>query len=487
MAVALTLLRSGVLTAFEGAHFDSDQALLGLMAKHLAEGRAVPVFAYAHPYMLGVEAWLAAPAFLIGGVNVPMLILPLTILNMVVAALLVLGLERAAGLRPFLALVPASFFILAAPGTAELLLEANGSNVEPFLYVLLLWWLRHRPVAFGALLAFGVLHREFTIYAFGALAILWVLDRGWHRRGVARDAALGGLGFAAVWQVIYLLKQFSSVDGPGTSVGVIAADAGANVAAVASHACVDAATLPLAAWRILNVHVAALLGAVQRPMVNFGINSHLSQGADWLGPFLALFGGALIVRLFWLLVRDRQRVWTAPLAFSTYLFLVGMQSLAAYGVFKCGVVDVGTMRYGLLGLFAPIGLTAAYLTCERRPAWRALVIAAVLVVGVVSARDHVRLAREYLYDRPANWRRVMADYLVDHGYRYARGDFWDADSVTFLANERVIVASTNVVFIREYQWLVADHLDEAVSIEHHPCPGGSLVFDRVYVCPPGPR
>jgi hypothetical protein len=435
--------------------------------------------------MLGVEAWLAAPAFLIGGVSVPMLILPLAILNVVVSALLVLALERAAGLRPLLALVPASFFILASPGTADLLLEANGSNVEPFLYVLLLWWLRHRPVAFGALLAFGVLHREFTIYAFGALAILWVLDRGWHRHGVVRDAALGGLGFAAVWQVIYLLKQFSSVDGPGTSVGAIAADAGANVAAVANHACVDAATLPLAAWRIWNVHMAALLGAVQRPMTNFGINSHLMQGANWLGTFLAVFAGAMVARLLWLLVRERQRAWAAPLAFSTYLFLVGLQSLAAYGVFKCGVVDVGTMRYGLLGLLAPVGLTAAYLTCERRQAWRAFAIAATLVVGVVSARDHALLAREYVFHTPANWRRVMADYLVNHGYRYARGDFWDADSITFLANERVIVASTNVVFIREYQWLVAEHPEDAVSIEHGPCPGGTRVFDRIYVCPPG--
>ena len=105
-------------------------------------------------------------------------------------------------------------------------------------------------------------------------------------------------------------------------------------------------------------------------------------------------------------------------------------------------------------------------------------------MSALSATDHARLARQYVFDTPPNWRRVMADYLVNHGHRFARGDFWDAYSVTFLANERTIVASTSVVFIREYQWLVADHAGDAVSIEHEPCPGGTLVTGRVYVCPP---
>jgi hypothetical protein len=481
IAVALTVLRSIVLTAFEGSHFDSDQALLGLMAKHIIEGRAFPLFVYGHTYLLGVEAWMAVPTFLIGGVTVPMLILPLAILNVAVSVLLVIGLERAAGLRPLLALVPALLFIAVPPGTAAAFLEANGSNVEPFLYALVLWRLRRWPLAFGALLAFSVLHREFIIYAFTALVILWLFDRGWRQTNIWRRAAVGGLGFAAVWETVYVLKQFSSVDGPGTT--MLTAAANGNVAAVASHACVDLSTLPVAAWRLWNVHLPALLGAAERPLTDFGINSTQAQGANWLGPLLAIAVGILVARLIWLLVRERGRVVTASLAFPTYLLLIGVQSLGAYGVFKCGVVGIGTMRYGLLGLAAPIGLVAVYLICEQRRAWQAIAIAATLAVAGVSAADHARLAAEYMFHTPINPRRIVADYLVSHGHRFARAGFWNAYSVTFLAKEKVIVASTDVVFIREYQWLVADDPDSAVSIQPDPCAKGSRVAG-LYVCRP---
>src|SRR3972149_963616 len=150
LAAALVVFRSAVFVFFESSRFDSDQALIGLMARHLVEGRALPVFTYRQPYMLGVEAWMAAPFFMLGGTTVAMLKLPLLLVNVATAVLLVILIERECGLRPIVALVPALPFILAAPGTATLLLEASGGNVEPFLYVLLLWMARRRPMVFGA-------------------------------------------------------------------------------------------------------------------------------------------------------------------------------------------------------------------------------------------------------------------------------------------------------------------------------------------------
>ena len=50
---------------WEQAQFDSDQAVFGLMAKHLAEGRAFPVFMYGQSYILAVESWM------LRGVNLP--------------------------------------------------------------------------------------------------------------------------------------------------------------------------------------------------------------------------------------------------------------------------------------------------------------------------------------------------------------------------------------------------------------------------------
>ena len=58
---ALVLARSAVFVFAAGSQFDADQAVTGLMAKHLAELRAFPVFWYGQTYMLGVEAWLAPP------------------------------------------------------------------------------------------------------------------------------------------------------------------------------------------------------------------------------------------------------------------------------------------------------------------------------------------------------------------------------------------------------------------------------------------
>src|SRR4051812_22220469 len=97
VAALLTLVvgaRSAVFVFWPQSHFDSDQAVTGLMAKHLAEFRAFPVFWYGQSYMLGVEAWLAAPLFLIIGASVPALKLPLLAMHVAIVLLLARVLER---------------------------------------------------------------------------------------------------------------------------------------------------------------------------------------------------------------------------------------------------------------------------------------------------------------------------------------------------------------------------------------------------------
>jgi hypothetical protein len=62
VAALLVLFRS---LPFEQIQFDSDQAIFGLMAKHVSEGRALPLFMYGQPYLLAVDSWLAAPWFIV--------------------------------------------------------------------------------------------------------------------------------------------------------------------------------------------------------------------------------------------------------------------------------------------------------------------------------------------------------------------------------------------------------------------------------------
>src|SRR5690242_13776914 len=134
LAIVLIVLRSAVFTFWPQAYFDSDQAIFGLMAKHIVEGRAFPVFMYGSSYILAVEAWLAAPLFALAGVSVAALKLPLVLINLVTAYLLLRLLTREAGLRPIGALVASLFFLLPAPGTASKFADPSGGDLEPFLY-----------------------------------------------------------------------------------------------------------------------------------------------------------------------------------------------------------------------------------------------------------------------------------------------------------------------------------------------------------------
>jgi len=164
--------RSVVFIFWEQSYFDSDQAVIGLMGKHLSELRAFPLFLYGQNYILAVEAWMAALSFRLLGVSVAALKLPLLAVNLAVAYLLLRLLEREAGLKPALAGVAASFFVLAPPGTAAMLVEASGVNIEPFLYTLLIWLTRRRPGWCGAIFAVGFMQREFTLYSLLGLAIV---------------------------------------------------------------------------------------------------------------------------------------------------------------------------------------------------------------------------------------------------------------------------------------------------------------------------
>lgn len=480
---ALAGLRSATLVFYEGARFDSDQAVLGLMAKHLIEGRALPIFTYGQPYMLGVEAWMAAPFFLVGGVTVAMLKLPLLIINVIVSVLLVGLVERTTGLRPVLALVPALFFVLAPPGTATLLLEASGGNVEPFLIVLLLWALRARPVAFGVVLAFGVLQREFAVYALGAFAILRIADGSLLRRASWTPVLVGALAFAAMWQGVYLLKQFSSIAGPGTSAAWAPLEASANLVALAARVCIDPAEILPGLRGLLTTHLADLVGASDHAMVAYTVNSLRRQGAPWLWPVLGPALALALGRIAWLAARGRTRPWQAPLEFATYLSLVGLQAVLVYAVMRCGLLGIAEMRYSLLGLFGAVGIVAAFLRLEPRRLLRATGIGVVLLWAGVAIAAHARLAHQYAFDPPPNPRRALANTLLERGVRFAYADFWEAYIVVFYTNEQVIVAPTAFRFIHEYQWIVDRRSDEAVLISRQPCSDGTRVADWLYICP----
>ena len=460
LAIALILLRSSALVFGRAPQFDSDQAIVGLMAKHLSELRALPVFFYGQNFMLAVEAWLAAPLFLLVGPSVTALKLPLLGVHVAVTTLLLRMLEREAGLRPLLALVPTLFFVLAPIGSTALLLQANGGNVEPFLYVLLLWLLRRQPLAFGAVLGVGYLNREFTAYGLGAILLIEAVDGTLFRRRALQDKVLSLVSLAAVLQVVELLRSVGSPLGPGTTVATARLSPGFD--ALIDRSC----------WRWSDV--PHWLGT----MFTTNMSTLFADGADWLWLLLGGTAVAACARLARPLL-EATPAQRRAVQFPAYLFLVGLLAAVVPAVSRCGLLYD---RYVLLALLALAGVAALYLKAERRAGLRAAFIGVVLLWGTFNAAGLLRYAADH-FTSPPDPRVALADHLVSNGTRFAKSDYWTAYYLTFLTGEQVIVASSSVARIRYYQSVVAEHAAEAVTIGRARCEGGSRVHGY-YVCPP---
>lgn len=479
-AAAVVVGRALVFVWWEQSHFDADQAIVGLMAKHLIEGRAFPLFFYGQQYLLGVEAWLVAPALWLGGVSVASLKLPLVLMNVALVVGLILALERFAGLRPALAGLASLFVILPPPGTASRLVQANGCNIEPFLYVLLIWLLRARPLWLGLVAAVGVLNREFTMYAVVALLAVELaqgdLWRG-QRIGAWGLALLVALG---IWQAVQVLIPFASAQGPGTSFRD--ASLTPHLAEVGRRFCWNEDQVFDRLAVLFTDQLPELFGARRQPVSRVGIIGDASQGMDGLWPVMAAGLALALVRAGWSWRRRAApSIGAAP--FCAYLALVGAQSAIFYAV-TCGQRSHLTMRYMLLALFVPVGVSAFFLAVEQS---RALVLAysgLIVCWAGVSAVAHVSLLKEYLLQPPPAHHRVLTQYLEAHGVRHGLAAFWDAYAVTFLSGERVRVGSSDLIRIDEYRRQFYAHPDGAAIISFRPCAGAKVA--RWWVCPATP-
>jgi hypothetical protein len=72
--------------------------------------------------------------------------------------------------------------------------------------------------------------------------------------------------------------------------------------------------------------------------------------------------------------------------------------------------------------------------------------------------------------------------LEARGVRYAYADYWTAYYVTFLTQERIVVASDAIVKVRTHNRLVDAHRAEAIRISRRPCPGGQQLTPAFWAC-----
>jgi hypothetical protein len=491
LAAALGILvvaRSVVFVCWPQAHFDSDQAVTGLMAKHLSELRAFPVFWYGQTYMLGVESWLAAPLFRLAGATVTALKLPLLAINVAIALLLFDGFVRDTGLDEVRAAFATLFFVLASPITTAHFLTANGGNVEPALYVLLLWRLRRRPIWMGLVLGVGFLNREFTIYGAVALIALEALDRTLFQRDALRRFAVAFGAAAAVWLVFLVLQQYSSAAGPGTSVRDLSTNlAGNNLLEVVHRLCFDPAAMLRGTRRLFAVHWPELLGLEPQPLTDFGIESTGRQGAPGAAWLLLPALGIPFVRLTAAAMARRDPRLTSPtthLDFCRYLTLAATFSVVGYLAGRCGEIDFYTMRYELLSVLGAAGLAAWFLRVEPSRTLLGVWACCCGAIFIIAFSAHARLLAEYATHPPVAAKQELIVALEARGVRYGYADFWVAYYVTFMSKERIILASEDLVKVRTHNRLVDAHRAEAIRVSRRPCPGGDQLTPAFWACRP---
>jgi len=480
VVLAIVLFRSALFVFRPQLAFDADQAVFGLMAKHLVEGRAFPLYMYGQNYILAVEAWMAAPMFLLFGVSVQALKFPLLLVNIAVGLLLVARLQRDAGLSAGLAVVASLFLLLPPPGTTARLIETSGGNVEPFLYILLLWMTRRRPIWFGLILGVGFLQREFTAYGAIAIVAIETAHGAWRRREDWRRAGIALSTTAAVWIAALFLRRFASAAGPGTDQSALQLRMNNNVLEVMQRVCFDPSAIVGGLGRLVTEHWPRLLGTERLPLAPFGIESAASQGLAWSGVALAVLMVLCVVRIA---VHARARGdWWNRYEFCGYLVLVGGLSAVMFAVARCG--DVGVMRYDLLSIVGAVGLVAWAFAVESRAWIRRAEVALVIVWAVVSGSSHAKIWSEYASHPPLADKLLLIRHLDARGIRYATSDYWIAYYVTFMTNERIIVAATDFPRILTYEDPVAAHRAESIDISRTPCGDVKPVFEGVYFCPP---
>jgi hypothetical protein len=471
--VAAVLLRSWFLLAFDESYFDSDQAIVGLMAKHLLERRALPLFFYGQEYMLAVEAWLMVPLFAALGPTVFALRLTIVLLNCVAALTLWWLLVRDARMHLWLAVVAVLPFALAPVITSAHLSEAQGGNIEPFLWVLIAWMVRERPIALGVVSGMAFLNREFTVYALPALFLVQLVQAGREFAPLLRRWAMTAVAFVVVFQAVNALKPHADLLGPGSAGVAVSPGRQDNVSLLLERTNVNAAALP-ARFRTLATEYLPLLTGLNdfRPnLISIGSDAHV--GWRELAMPVAI---VLSVLLAWLMVEMLWQRKVDAAAFPIFLLIVGGEAALVYALTRD--LSIFTFRYGLLAAFLPVAVAALALQNSRPVLMRSIAGVLFGVLAGAALIDHVTVLQRAAVAPPPPRLAPIADRLVARGVRLARSDYWRAYAITFLAGERVKVASRDLQRILEYQVLADTSGSGVVIVQPTPC-DGQRPFDVV--------
>lgn len=478
LSAALVGFRSVPYAVWGTIAFDSDQAVVGLMAKHIAEFRAMPVYQYGAPYLVIASAYVTAPFMWLFGATVFALKLPLVLMNIGVGLATILAMVRA-GLSPAVAVLLAAPVLVPSPVSGAGLMDALGMTVEPALFILALWWIRSRPLLFGLVACVGFHVREFVAYGVAALVAIDLLTGALLTPAGRRHwgtVALTAVGTAAL---IAGLARFGSVRGPDSWAGSVEG----NLPTLSAAFCFSPAQAVRNVADLATSFLGVLLGPAPAPLSDAAVHSQVTQGVR---------GAWLVVGLLLVLVlvrtggRHGARLWqqraTPVVGLGTFLVLVGAQAVLVYAVSRCGPISTLTLRYGLLGLFLPTGLAVLCWSVEDSRAWRRVLATTFALLLLLNLWPHARLWQEQARHSTVPNRVQLAQALEARGIRYARSDYWTAYYVDFISQERIIVGATSQPRILAYERALAWHASDVVRIETTPCDASPPIVPGYYIC-----
>ena len=453
--IALVCMRSWV-PVRTYAHFDSDQAVFGLMTRDLVAGRGFPLFMYGQRYMLAVSVWLCAPLFAWIGASIAMLKLPLFLMNIAVVAMMWRGLSRESGLGPWGTLLAILPFAMPSPVISSRLVEHAGGNIEPFVFVLAMFLLRRRPIALGSVLGVAFLNREYSLIGFLALLLMDAVQ-GALRRNL-KPHLMTATAFLVVVAAVRTLAHWSTAYTGGD---VLYRRPGwDNVVG------------------FFGQQLPTLIGGAPRALIHYNIISNLTVGHGVV--YVAVVAWLIIVA-----VTFARRPWIERReldGMSTYLVLVGLGQAMAFLLLCYAPLDQMLVRYVLLTLLALCGLAAF---AWRRPALRTVTAGMIVLMTGINLAGNVRLVREYANGAPPRDLNVLADALVQRGVRYAEAGYWTAFDVAFVTGERVMASTPRGVSNRMPRYVdeLDAHRGEVFTITGGARPGCEAI-GRWYLCPP---
>lgn len=384
-AVGLSLALRGALLAAGAVPFNSDEAVVGLMARHILRG-AWPVFFYGQAYMGSLDAWLVAAAFRVFGEAVwPIRLVQVALYT--VYLVLLWRLARAwfpdrgvADVAVWLAALPP---VLVTTYTTASLGGYGESLVLGVLSLGLGWRVTQpgRPVAWAEWVALG-LAAGAAFWTLG-LALVYLLPVGlwavWVWRGrVWRPALAAGLGFAVgsapfwlynvthAWAAVRVLL---GLDGPagGVTLGLLERVIGLLFlglpAVVGMRAPWEATYFP---WPVVGGLAVAYAAALWHQW------RHRPPMADGARPLLALMGLCFAgLFLFTGLGRDATGRYFLPLCLpATLLLAEAVRALwrrrAGWGAATLAGVIAAQLAGNGLAAAQPDGLTTQF---DPRTRW----------------------------------------------------------------------------------------------------------------------